>query len=122
MVQKIKSNHKKFKQQNAKNIYNQFPKKIKRKSETEKDSYLEVISNNLKLPSDVLAGAPILTITGKNQICLENYKGIIEYTGNLIRVQTKLCRIHIEGNDLNIDCLTDDEMRISGRIGNIRYC
>jgi sporulation protein YqfC len=122
MVQKIKSNHKKYKQQNAKNIYSQFPKKNKKRSEFEKDSYLEVISNNLKLPSDVLAGAPILTVTGKNQICLENYKGIIEYTGNLIRVQTKLCRIHIEGTELNIDYLTDDEMRISGRICNIRYC
>jgi YabP family. len=121
MSAKFKSNHKKFKQQNAKNIYNQFPKKVTKRDEAEKESYLEAISKNLKLPSDILAGAPIVTVTGKNQISLENYKGIIEYTGNLIRIQSKICRIHIEGDNLNIDYLTDEEMRISGLIKSIQY-
>lgn len=122
MSSKFKSNHNKFKQQSAKNLYKQFPKDSKKKRELERQSYLEALSTNLSLPSDILAGAPILTITGSNQICLENYKGIIEYTGSLIRVQAKNCRIHIEGAGLNIDYFTDDEMRISGRIQDIHYC
>ena len=69
----------------------------------------------------MLAGAPIIMATGKHQLVLENYKGIIEYTGNLIRVQTKTCKICIEGKKLNIDYFTNDEMRISGTIEAIRY-
>lgn len=122
MGSKFKSNHEQFKKKNQKNIYNKFEKKSKRQVEVEKQSYLDSLSKNLKLPADLLVCAPILTVTGTNQICLENYKGIIEYTGDLIRIQAKNCRIHIEGKNLNIDYFTDDEMRISGKIKHIEYC
>lgn len=121
MNYKIKSNHKDYKKKKAREIYKQFEDTKKRAKEIEKKSYLEALSNNLKLPSDILVGAPILTATGKNQVCLENYKGIIEYNGNIIRVQTKVCKIYIEGKDLNIDYFTDEEMRISGIIHAVRY-
>lgn len=122
MQSKLKSNHNKFKQKTAKSLYGQFPKDSKKKREVEKQSYLEALSTNLKLPPDILAGAPILTVTGNSQLRLENYKGIIEYTGCLIRIQAKNCRIHIEGTGLNIDYFTDDEMVVSGRILDVHYC
>lgn len=117
----MKSSHKEFKKKKARGIYKQFEDVKKREKEIEKKSYLEILSNNMKLPSDILAGAPILTATGKNQICLENYKGIIEYNGNVIRIQTKVCKICIEGKDLNIEYFSDEEMHISGFIHAIRY-
>lgn len=122
MEQKIKSNHKRFKKKQEKAIYSKFQNKSKQKIELEKQSYLESLSENLKLPPDVLASVPILTVTGNHQLCLENYRGIIEYTGEIIRIQAKSCRIHIEGKNLNIDYFTDDEMRISGKISRIEYC
>lgn len=117
---KLKSNHNKYKQKANGSIYSQIHK-FKKKSEKEKENYMEVISNNLRLPSDILSGAPIVTATGKNQVCIENYKGIIEYNEELIKVQTKICRICIEGSNLNIDYFTNDEMRISGIIHGIHY-
>ena len=122
MEKKFKSNHKQFKKKQEKAIYSKFKNKSKQQVELEKQSYLESLSENLRIPQDVLSGAPILTVTGTNQLCLENYKGIIEYTGEMIRIQTKNCRIHIEGTKLNIDYFTDDEMRISGKISRIEYC
>lgn len=122
MEKKFKSNHKHFKKKQQKAIYSKFENKSKQQLELEKQSYLESLSENLRLPPDILAGVPILTVTGSNQLCLENYKGIIEYTGEIIRIQTKKCRIHIEGKNLNIDYFTDDEMRISGKISRIEYC
>ena len=121
MNYKIKSNHKDYKKKSGRHIYKQLEDTKKREKEIEKRSYLEALSNNLKLPADILVGAPILTATGKNQLCLENYKGIIEYTGSIIRVQTKVCKINIEGKDLNIEYFTEEEMRISGIINAIRY-
>lgn len=121
MSKKIKSNHDKFKKESKNSIYNQFQKSMKKTNPIEKENYLETLSNQLKLPADILAGAPIVTATGRNQICIENYKGIIEYTGKLIKIQTKLCKVCIEGTNLNIDYYTNDEMQISGIINTISY-
>jgi len=120
MKNELKSTHDKFKKDAKNTLYKGL--KVKKKSDpTEKQSYLEELSNRLHLPADIIAGAPIITATGRNEICLENYKGIIEFNGNLIKVQTKLCRICIEGKHLNILYFTEDEMRITGYIQAIYY-
>ncbi len=83
---------------------------------------MENVSGRIKLPSDILAGAPILIITGQTELSIENYKGIIEYTGDLLRIQTKTGRIHIEGKNLIIRSYTEDAMKVSGYISHIDYC
>ena len=35
------------------------------------------------VPKDVAMGLPILTITGTNDLCVENYRGMTEYTEGL---------------------------------------
>jgi len=120
MKGKIKSTHKKFKKESMKPLYKEIESKTKINS-YQRRSYLEELSEHLHLPADVIAGAPIITATGRNEICLENYKGIIEYNGDFIKVQTKACRICIEGKELNILYFTEDEMRITGFIHAIYY-
>lgn len=115
-----KSSHKQFKKDAKNTLYQGFPKKNKLK-ENERPYLSEEISKRLNLPADILVGAPIITATGRNEICVENYKGIIEYNGNLIKVQTKQCRVCIEGKMLNILYFTEDEMRITGYIQAIYY-
>jgi len=75
----------------------------------------------VSVAGDILAGAPVLKITGQSELYLENYSGIVEYTGDSIRVQTKTGRIHIEGKRLNIHYYTNDEMKITGHIERITY-
>ena len=116
----LKSSHSEFKKNAKKTLYKGLDTKKKNKL-TPKLSFMEELSNHLSLPADVLAGAPIITATGRNEICLENYKGIIEYNGDLIKVQTKACKICIEGKKLNILYFTEDEMRITGYIQAIYY-
>lgn len=120
MKDNLKSSHQKFKKENKDRLYKGLDKKNKSKS-NQSPTYLEELSSRIHLPADILAGAPIITATGRNEICLENYKGIIEYNGNLIKVQTKLCKICIEGKQLNILYFTEDEMRITGYIQAIYY-
>lgn len=120
MDRSLKSNHKKFKKQSKKTIYRQFEYSKKKKKE-EKETAMEAVSNYLKLPADILAGAPIITATGKNELVVENYKNIIEYTGTIIRVQTKMGRICIEGVNLNINYFNNDEMKVTGIIRTIHY-
>ncbi|NLK27455.1 MAG: sporulation protein [Clostridiales bacterium] len=120
MKSNLKSTHKKFKKKAIHDLYKDIESKNKRKKK-ERINYLEELSNHLHLPQDILVGAPIITATGRNEICLENYKGIIEYNGNIIKVQTKMCKICIEGRNLNILYFTEDEMRITGFVQAIYY-
>ncbi len=83
---------------------------------------METVSDKMKLSSDILAGAPIVTIIGQTELSIENYKGIIEYTGDLLRIQTKTGRIHIEGKNLVIRNYSEDTMKVSGYISLINYC
>lgn len=79
------------------------------------------MANAANLPKDVVLGAPIVTITGKTELCVENYRGIIEYTEKLVRIQTKTGQLKIHGNRLQIDYYTNDEMKVTGRIIKIEY-
>lgn len=82
---------------------------------------IEKISNNLNLPKDTLMGASIMHITGQYEIYIENYKNIIEYKDDSIRIQGKNCKIYITGKSLHIEYFNNDDMKISGRIKNIEY-
>lgn len=120
MKKHLKSSHEEFKRKARNTLYKGLDKKKKIKP-YEKQTYLEALSTRMRLPADILAGAPIITATGRNELCLENYKGIIEFTGSQIKIQTKLCRVVIEGKQLNILYFTEDEMRITGFIQAIHY-
>ncbi|MEI3380675.1 MAG: YabP/YqfC family sporulation protein [Dorea sp.] len=73
------------------------------------------------VPKDVAMGLPILTITGTCDICVENYRGMTEYTDQLIRLQSRCGQIRIQGKGLEVIYYTNDEMMIHGQIKTIEY-
>ena len=81
----------------------------------------EKMVSAMDLPKDVIQNASVITILGRNELCIENYRNIIEYTDSLIRIQTKTGRIHIIGRNLVIAYFRDDGMCVVGEIGTIEY-
>jgi sporulation protein YqfC len=81
----------------------------------------EGLVESLELPKDLMYGAVLVSITGQQEILIENYRGILEYTKNHISLQTKTCRLVIRGKDLNINYYTNEEMKITGRIESVFY-
>ena len=79
------------------------------------------ITDAAGMPKDVLLGVPLLTIAGQSEACIENYRGILEYTDKLIRIQTKLGKINVIGRNLQIEFYTNDEMKIVGHITVIEF-
>ena len=62
-------------------------------------------------------GALRVTLTGNSEAWIENYRGILEYTGERILLQAKC----LEGTRLSIDYYTNEDMKISGNISALRY-
>lgn len=76
---------------------------------------------SLELPKDLVYGAVLVSITGRQEILIENYRGILEYTKNHISLQTKTCRLVVRGKDLDISYYTNEEMKITGLIDSVVY-
>ena len=74
-----------------------------------------------ELPKDVVMGIPMLTMMGQMELNIENYRGIIEYTDLLVRIQTKDGQIKVTGSHLKVDYYTNDEMKVTGYITAIEY-
>ena len=79
------------------------------------------IVESLELPRDIMYGAVIITAMGRSQVLVENYKGIIEYTREKIRLQTKNCQVTVQGKQLVVEYYTNEEMKITGFIQGISY-
>jgi len=75
----------------------------------------------LHLPKDITQGAFILTAIGNKELYIENYKGILEYTANCIRVQGKNTYIVVKGRGLKIEHYTEEDMLIKGCISSVDY-
>ena len=75
----------------------------------------------LELPQEVYSNVPKLTITGFNEIILENYKGILEYEEFFASISTYIVIVNINGYNLNLEKMTNDDIKITGRIENIDF-
>ncbi len=86
-----------------------------------KKNQKETFINHLELPKDLMLGAAIVTVTGRQEVLIANYKGILEYEDSFIRIQTQNCRIVISGFHLAIEYYTNEEMKITGFIDRVQY-
>ena len=78
------------------------------------------ISEALELPIDIMMDLPRLTVIGSIEIGLLNHKGIIEYTKEIIRINTKSGVFKITGKELEIKTILSEEIIITGVIENIQ--
>lgn len=98
-----------------------FEQNLQKRNLVERSNYLENLSGRFHLPSDILEGSAIISLVGRKSVRVENYKGIIEYTEECIKIQTKSGKFILEGMCLNMDYCTDIELHVTGRIKQIRF-
>ena len=86
-----------------------------------KEQLGERLASAAGMPKDVVMKAAVLTALGNFEVCIENYRGITEYTECLVRVQTKGGQIRLTGKRLKVEYYTNDEMKITGKIESIEF-
>jgi len=80
---------------------------------------LSKIDRLLEMPQEVYTDTPKLTITGFNETIIENFKGILENEDYYIRINTSLGIININGYELKLENMTNDDIRVTGKIESI---
>ena len=74
------------------------------------------IDKLLELPKEVYSNVPKIIITGFDEMIIENFKGILEYEEFFVRINTHIGIININGYNLNLENMTDDDIKITGKI------
>ena len=77
------------------------------------------IDKILELPQEVYSNIPKITIIGFDEMIIENYKGILEYEEFFVRINTHIGIVSINGYELNLENMTDDDIKITGKIESI---
>lgn len=77
--------------------------------------------NFLGLPKEVISKTPKLTITGFEELFIENFKGIIEYEDFFARIKTTIGIININGFNLKLNQMTEDDILVTGKIESIDF-
>ena len=77
------------------------------------------IDRILEMPQEVYSDTPKVTITGFNEMIIENFKGILEYEDYFVRINTSLGIININGYELKLENMTNDDIKVNGKIESI---
>ena len=89
---------------------------MRRKKEKKK---LNRINELLEIPAEVTSTEPKITILGFKQVLIENYKSILEYEEFFVKVNTYMGAININGFNLKLKEMTDDDIMVLGKIDSI---
>ena len=73
----------------------------------------------IEIPEEVYSNTPKITITGFNEIILENYKGILEYEEFFASISTYIGVVNINGYNINLEKMTNDDIKITGKIESV---
>ena len=63
-----------------------------------------------------IAKQPLLELCGEKRVLIENHMGIGEYSAEAVRVKVKYGSICVSGNQLELCCMTSQQLVITGEI------
>ena len=86
---------------------------MKRKSKQKR------IDKILEFPQEVYLNVPKIIITGFDEMIIENFKGILEYEEFFVQLNTYIGIININGYGLTLENMTNDDIKVKGKIESI---
>lgn len=92
-----------------------------RKPNEHKSSIRARIADAIDISKDVILDTFLLRTTGTQELIIENYKGILEYSNESILIKATPSNIKICGSELEIKTITDEMLFVYGDISNILF-
>lgn len=96
---------------------------MKKQSSDEKlqKSILEKASETLDLPKNLTMQLPRLLLTGHRELFIENYRGILEYGTDTLRIATSGKTVRVCGSALTIKSIASEEITLEGNIDSVSF-
>lgn len=77
------------------------------------------ILDRLDLMDEAMPRQPIVEICGDGRVIVENHGGVMEYSGEVIRIRVRYGSILIGGEDLLLRKMCGQQLVITGKIGAV---
>ncbi|WML35616.1 sporulation protein YqfC [Clostridium sp. OS1-26] len=79
------------------------------------------IAEKLDLPRDIILNMPKITVTGGNEIIIENHKGVVLFGENQVKINSGVGLISIYGERFEILFMGGSTITIGGKFKSIDY-
>ena len=67
----------------------------------------------------MISGVPIVELAGDRRVLIENHRGVVEYSGDVICVKVKFGLLCIYGHQLEFAKMTKAQLVITGKIQSV---
>ena len=78
----------------------------------------EQVAERLDLPP-LITGMPVVELTGKRQLFMEQHRGVLSYSTELVEINGGSLVVRVVGAELQLLAMTETELRIGGRIDRV---
>ena len=75
----------------------------------------------LELPKEIRLHLPLISFIGQEEVTIENYKGILEYSEETVRIGTAAGVLRLEGQGLCLKQLSAECMVVTGRVEKMEF-
>ena len=81
----------------------------------------EKLASALELPRELILNVPKITVTGKDKILIENYKSIISYENDVVKLNTSVGTLSLFGVNLMIKEITTEDIIVIGKVDKVEF-
>ncbi len=81
----------------------------------------EKLYTAVDIPKEAVSNLPFITMVGNEEVVIENYRAVLDYKPQYIKINTKLGVIKIEGDNIDIKFIRKNEISIVGQIRSVEH-
>lgn len=75
----------------------------------------------LDVPQDITLDLPRLTMIGNIQLYIENHRGVLHFSEELLKLALSKGQLEVHGKNLSIRAILAEEVMIEGNIHELKY-
>lgn len=109
----------KMNKKEKKKWYKEIIKKDKVKEISSK--FRDVFSEMVDIPNYIISNSSKITMIDNNNILIEGYKNVVDYYLHYIKIRGNNLEIVIDGKNLDIKEITDEDLVITGTIYSVNF-
>jgi len=96
-------------------------RKLQKTAKSAERLITSTLASSLELPKEVVMNLPLITLIGNEDMTIENFKGILEYSCELVRINTTAGIVCAHGKKLELKQITSENIVIVGTIDSITF-
>lgn len=91
------------------------------KKKKEREPLRDQIIAQLDIPLEAVSDVPVVNLLGNKEISVENFEGLLEYTDQRMRLNTRCGVLVIDGIKLEAKSMTEHMIVIKGTILQVSF-